>query len=455
VTIRSINPHDPSSVVFEIEPYGPDGVKQAVAHARAAFEEWSRLPVATRSSALNEIADGIQSRSGELVQAMIQEVGKPRTESRAEVARTVAIFRYYAQMTFGADGESFPSLDGTSWLIARRYPMGVCGLITPWNFPIAIPSWKLAPALAYGNTAVLKPAPEAAGITQTLTEIVSGHVPEGVLEVAHGDRETGEPLVEHPDVAIISFTGSVSVGRHVARAAAGRGAKVQCEMGGQNPAIVLGDADIESAAKTIAYAAMGYAGQKCTATSRVIVEANVFDRFREVFVSEVEAMEVVDPSSDTCQVGPLITADARRAALDSLGRAGGDVITGGTTLAGNGFYLAPTVVELEDLTSVLAKEEVFAPVTALMSAASAEIAIEMANDVDYGLVAGLYTRDIDRATALLGRIEAGLLRTNAPTTGVEYWAPFGGSKASSIGSREQGTAARDFYTETRTMLLSP
>jgi acyl-CoA reductase-like NAD-dependent aldehyde dehydrogenase len=329
----------------------------------------------------------------------------------------------------------------------------VCALIIPWNFPVAIQSWKLAPCIGFGNTAVIKPAPESSATATLLHEIVAAHLHEGVAEIVYGDKETGQPLVEHEQVAAVSFTGSVPVGHQIAGKAAARGARVQCEMGGQNPSIVLANADLDAAADTIAYAAMAYAGQKCTATSRVIVVNDVYDRFRDRLVAAIAALEVVGPQRDSCQVGPLIRAEARTAALDALSQGGGTILTGGKALEEEGFYLAPTLVELSDTSSVLAREEVFAPVTTLIRTESPHSAVKVANEVKYGLSAAVFTEDLEEATALSQRIEAGLIRTNAPTTGAEYYVPFGGTKASSIGPREQGPAARDFYTESRTLFL--
>jgi alpha-ketoglutaric semialdehyde dehydrogenase len=453
MAVKSVNPHRPSDIVFEADSSGADGVNAAVSRARDTFKDWSRRPATERGAALSAISHEISERSEEIARLAVREVGKPVTEARAEVARAVAIFAYYAQMVLGPDGETYPAPDPGNWLIARRYPIGVCGLIIPWNFPIVIQSWKTAPCLGYGNTAVVKPAPESSGVGTLLNEIAANHLPEGVLEIVYGDQETGEPIVDHPNVAAISFTGSVAAGRAVAGKAAGRGARVQCEMGGQNPSIVLEDADLDTAASTIAYAAMAYAGQKCTATSRVIVQDGVYDELRDRLVAAVEVLDVIDPAKESCIVGPVIRAQSRDAALDAISRSGGRLLTGGSSLDSEGFYLAPTLVELDDVTGVLAKQEVFGPVAALMRAKSTEEAIELANDVDFGLSAALFTTDLKRATDLLQQIEAGLVRTNAPTSGAEFHVPFGGTKASSIGPREQGLAARDFYTESRTMLL--
>lgn len=452
---KSINPHRPTDVVGEFEATGSRDVDRAVSRAREAFAGWRAQPASVRGSALSGMADDLERRTEELARLMVREVGKPIGEARGEMARAVSILRYYAQMVLAPDGETYPAGRSEDWLLVRHHPLGVCALLTPWNFPMAIPLWKTAPALGYGNAVVLKPAPDATAIAVTLGEIAERHLPEGVFQVVPGDAETGAPLVDHPDVTAVSFTGSAEVGRIVARQAVGRGAKVQCEMGGQNPSIVLADADIEAAANTIAYAAMGYAGQKCTATSRVIVEGSVYDEVRDRLVSAVEEMEVVDPEREACQVGPLIEEEARASAIEAVRRGGGRILTGGEPLNVEGFYLEPTLVEVEDPDSPLVREEVFAPVTALLKAGSAEEALQLANDVRYGLVAAVFTNDLKRAMALANRLEAGLIRVNAATSGVDYHVPFGGSKQSGIGPKEQGLAARDFYTDTRTILISP
>ena len=455
MTFKSLNPHLPSDTVGEFEAAGPEGVQSAVTRAREAFAEWREQPASAHGGALSQMADDLEERAEEMSRLIVREVGKPISESRAEVARAVASLRYYAQLVLAPDGETYPASQSSDWLIARRYPLGVCALLTPWNFPVAIPLWKAAPALGYGNSVVLKPAPESTTIARTLGEIVARHLPEGVFQLVPGDAETGEPLVNHPEVDAVSFTGSIEVGRIVAQQVVGRGAKVQCEMGGQNPSVVLADADLDSAAQTIAYAAIGYAGQKCTATSRVVAEDNIYEDMRDRLVAAMEEMKVVDPEDEACQVGPLIEEDARASALEALERSGGSTLTGGRPLEGDGFYLEPTLVELEDPRDPLAQEEVFAPVTALLRAASAEEAVRLANDVRQGLVAAVFTNDLSRAMTLVGRLEAGLVRVNAATSGVDYHVPFGGSKESGIGPKELGLAARDFYTETRTLLISP
>lgn len=455
MTTKSINPHQPSDVVAEFDEEGPDGVKQAVERAGEAFGEWSAQTAVARGTLLRQIADDIEKKGEQLAGTMVREVGKPLAETRQEIGRAVSIFRYHAQMALAPNGLTYPASDAGSWLMEKRFPLGVCGLLTPWNFPLAIPAWKVAPALACGNTAVLKPAPQATATAQMLHSIANEHLPTGVFELVSGDAETGAPLVDHPGVAAVSFTGSVPVGHEIAKRVAGRGAKLQCEMGGQNPSVVLADADLDKAGAAIAFATMGYAGQKCTATSRVIIESSVYDAFKDKLIAAVEEMQVEDPASESCKVGPLIEEEARQNALDAIQEGGGNVVTGGAPLDAEGFYLAPTLVEVEDRSSVLAKEEVFAPVVALLQVGSADEAMTVANDVRFGLVAAVFTTDLGRAMEFSGKLEAGLVRVNAPTAGVDFHAPFGGSKESSIGPREQGLAGRDFFSETRTLLISP
>ncbi len=451
----SINPHEPADVLGRWEEAGPAGADAAVRRAAAAARSWRDQPGAARAKALHDAAAAIERRAEELTTLVVREVGKPVTEARGEVARGVAILRYYAQAALAPDGETLPAADADQLLLARQVPVGVAALVTPWNFPVAIPLWKAAPSLAYGNATLLKPSSAAAATALLLAEIMAPCLPADVFQVVLGGAETALALIDHPDVAAVSFTGSSDVGRQVSARAAGRGCRVQAEMGGQNPSIVLADADLDRAARTIAYAAMGYAGQKCTATSRVIVVDQVYRPFLDALVAATQALGVVNPADPATLVGPVIDAEARESALAAVAGSGGRVITGGRAIDAPGFYLAPTLVELDDPTGPLASEEVFAPVAAVLKAESAEQAVTVANSVRYGLVAALFTSDLGRALRLTRRIEAGLIRVNAPTSGVDFNAPFGGTKESSYGPREQGQAARAFYTETRTVLIAP
>jgi aldehyde dehydrogenase (NAD+) len=456
--IVSTNPALPGDVVFRVSPAGGIDVDRAVERAALAARGYAALSAAARGLALHATADALEADAASLADLICREVGKPITEARGEMARAVAIMRFFAQVCLDPEGASYPSADARSLLVTRRAPRGVVGLITPWNFPVAIPVWKLAPALAYGNACVWKPSQLAPACAQRLHVLLAPHLPEDVLQLVQGDGDTGAALVAHGRVAALSFTGSERVGRSVAVQLAERGAAAQCEMGGQNASIVLADADVAAAVAMIASAAMGYAGQKCTATSRVICEAPVHDDVREALVEAVAGLVVERPADAACQVGPLITTEAREAALAAVARAvdaGGRVIAGGSALASDGAYLQPTLIEVDDPGAEIAQSEVFAPVCALLRASDGDHAVRISNGVRQGLSTSVYTRDLDRVLSFTRDLDTGLVRINQPTSGVDLHVPFGGEKASGYGPREQGRAAREFYTSTRTVLISP
>lgn len=452
--IASYSPQHPKDLVVEVAETTPDQVRKAFADARTAQQEWGHGPAAARSSALAAAADAVADAAEALADLVVREVGKPLGEARGEVARSVAILRYYAQQVFDPVGAVHePSAQGL--LFTMRRPLGVAGLITPWNFPLAIPLWKAAPALAFGNTVVLKPAPEATACALRLAELVAPLLPPGALTVAPGDAETGRAVVDAADV--VSFTGSTAAGRAVAQAATSRGIPVQAEMGGQNPAVVLPDADLETAAGQIASAAMGFAGQKCTATKRVIVVGDLA-AFRDALVAAVEAMKLGDPADDDTTVGPVISREARNR-VTSVARdatqTGGRVLTGGADADRDGWFVTPTVVEGVPAGHTLACDEVFGPICLLQTAADRDEALTIANAVPHGLAAGIYTRDLASSLEAAERLEAGLVKVNAPTSGVDFYLPFGGEKASSLGAREQGKAAQEFYTSIHTVTIAP
>jgi alpha-ketoglutaric semialdehyde dehydrogenase len=455
MTFTSVNPHDPADVLGEWQPAGAAEVEAAVDRAVTAAAGWRDTSGPARAKALSDAANALEQQSPEITGLVVREVGKPVSEARGEVARGVAILRYYAQAALLPDGETIPAAAADQLLMARHVPVGATALVTPWNFPVAIPLWKAAPSLAYGNATILKPSSAAAATAVRLAEILEAVLPPDVFQVVLGGAAAAGPLIDHPGIAAVSFTGSSEIGRRISRRAAERGCRVQAEMGGQNPSVVLADADLDRAATAIAYAAMGYAGQKCTATSRVIVADAVYGEFRDRLAAAIEALQVLDPADDKTLVGPVIDGGSRAAALTAVAGSGGRVITGGTALDAPGFYLAPTLVELDGPTGPLATEEVFAPVAALIRAASADEAIAIANAVRYGLVAAVFTSDIGGALRLTRLLDAGMIRVNAPTSGVDFQAPFGGAKDSSYGPREQGLAARAFYTESRTVLIVP
>ncbi len=451
--MESRSPQAPSDVVVSVPAADGAAVSAAADKARAAQRGWAESASA-RSAALDAAAGAVAAAAGELADLMVREVGKPLGEARGEVARSVSILRYYAQQVFDPIGRMHaPS--GRGLLYSVRRPRGLAGLITPWNFPLAIPLWKAAPALAFGNAVLLKPAPEATACALRLAELLAPHLPDGLLHVLPGDAETGQAVVEAADV--VSFTGSVAAGRAVSAAATARGVPAQAEMGGQNPAIVLPDADIPVAAAQIASAAAGFAGQKCTATKRVIVVGDA-EPMRTALVGAIEALTVGDPADAATAVGPVIDAAARdrvTSAADSAVAAGGRILTGGRPVDGDGFFVQPTLVEDAPIDHLLACDEVFGPIALLQVAATADEALALANGVRYGLAAAVYTSNLAAAMHMANRLEAGLVKVNAPTSGVDFYLPFGGEKDSSLGPREQGKAAQELYTSVHTVAMAP
>ena len=455
--IETREPAYPDRVVGRFEMLGEAGLEASIEAAARAQRAWA-LNVSGRASGLLRWAAAIEAEGASLADLVAREVGKPITEARGEVARTVAILRYYSQVAFDPVAEQYPSPDGRSRLLAERVPLGVVALICPWNFPLAIPAWKMGPALATGNAAILKPSAAGLATATRLVELARPFLPEGVLQLAPLGAGLVGRLVEDARIAGVSFTGSAEVGRRIIAAGAARGIPIQAEMGGQNASVVLADADIDAAVTAIAGAAMGYAGQKCTATSRVVVVRSVADRFIPLFVDRVAALEVGDPSNETTVVGPLISSAARdgvRISVDAaLGR-GGRLLTGNRSPELPGWFYAPPLVALNDPGDPFAQEETFGPAASVLVASDSDDAVRIANGTPYGLSAAVFGTDVERATAIALRLEAGLLRVNASTTGVDYYAPFGGEKASSYGPREQGRAAVEFYTRSRTILVSP
>ncbi|MEU7580980.1 aldehyde dehydrogenase family protein [Streptomyces sp. NPDC041068] len=449
--ITSHNPADPDDVLLRTPAPGAFETVGAVERAHAAQPEWLSGGAAARSAALGAVADGLHAAREELAALAVREVGKPLAEARAEVARAVAIWRYYAQAPYEPVGAVHEAAAGPGLLLSRRRPHGVAGLITPWNFPFAIPSWKAAPALAAGNTVVLKPAPEATACGLRLAEIVRQALPAGVFTVVPGGATEGNALVSAADV--VSFTGSTVVGSAVARTAMARGVPVQAEMGGLNAAIVLPDADIERAAAHIAAAVAGYAGQKCTATSRVIAVGAALDPLRTALADALRAVPVGDPADAATVCGPLIDERARDRTVDT--RHGLSVLAGGTVPDQPGWYATPTLVEKVPPGHPLLREEVFGPLAVLLPADDLAHAVRITNSVPYGLVTSVHTADLNTALEGLDRLDTGMVRINAPSTGVDFHLPFGGTKESSIGQREQGRAALEFYTSSRTYTLSP
>jgi acyl-CoA reductase-like NAD-dependent aldehyde dehydrogenase len=447
--IVSHNPARPDEILTETPGVGHHGVVAAVERARAAARRWAQGGATRRAAALHSAAERVEQAGEELASLVVREVGKPLTEARGEVARTVAILRYYAQQPYDPVGSVHEPAAGAGLLFTRRGPHGVAGLITPWNFPLAIPVWKAAPALATGNAVVIKPAPPATACALKLAELLDGVLPDGVFTVVPGGAEEGMALVDSADV--VSFTGSTAVGRTVVQAATEHGTPVQAEMGGQNAAIVLPDADVAATAAQLAGAIAGFAGQKCTATKRIIAVGDPAP-LRDALIAALHTLRTGDPEDPATVCGPLISAVARDAVLAAA--SGGRVLTGGVGPAGlDGWYAVPTLVDRLPEGHPLATDEVFGPIAALSSAPDLDTALARANSVAHGLVSSVHTADLDTALRCADRLATGMVKVNAPTTGVDFHLPFGGEKASSHGPREQGKAALDFYTRTRTVTM--
>ncbi len=452
-----VNPANPSEILGTTPKSGAAETSRAIEAATKALPGWKATLPSARGAILMKAADIIESGTDELAQLMVREAGKPMGESLLEVARAAAIFRYYGSEGWRLPGVMPPSTRPGVQVSSIREPLGVVALITPWNFPLAIPSWKMAPALICGNTIVIKPASNAALNAAALVRILAeAGLPEGVLNMVTGSGgSVGDPLVTDPRVKGVSFTGSTSVGLSIQERAIGK--KVQLEMGGKNPYVVMEDADLADAAQKIAYGAFGYAGQKCTASSRAIVVEDVYEEFIEELKKATEDTKFGDPLDDDTAAGPVVNKSQYEGILEALETARKDgrvVLEGGATGSEEeGYYIAPTIVADVDNSSETAQEEIFGPVLAVIRARDFDHAVELANNTRYGLTAGIATRSLRYAHEFAERSETGLVNVNLPTAGVEFQVPFGGNKESGVGGREQGPAGIDFYSAWKTVAL--
>lgn len=451
-TYERRNPWRPDDVVGELPSSGPDDVRAAVDAAAGAARDWARLPAAARGAYLAKAADAIEAAVEAIAQDMTREMGKPLREARGEAARAAAILRFFAGEGLRPVGQLFEQSASGALVYTRRRPVGVVGLITPWNFPIAIPTWKAAPALAYGNTVVMKLAQDAplTGLHLARAFQQAG-LPAGVLNVVIGrGSAAGEPLVADPRVRAISFTGSVPVGEGVRERATGLGKRVQLELGGHNPLIVCDDASLEAAVSAAFAGAFWSAGQKCTATRRMFVQRGVYDEFRDRLLRRIADGAVGDPGDPATEVGPVVNEKQFDEILASIerGRAeGGQVIAGGQRAHDEAYLIAPTVFEGVADDAFLSCEEVFGPVTSLYAFDTVDEAIERANAVRFGLSASVFTSSLATAQRCVDELQAGILHVNSQTAGADVHVPFGGVKDSGYGPHEQGSAAHQFYTE--------
>jgi len=439
------------AVLAEVERAGPEEVDQAVARAKAALPAWRALAPAERAGALRALAETLADHLEELAVLEARNAGKAIVDARGEMTMVVDTFRYYAGAPERLLGDTIPVAGGQAFTV--REPLGVVGLITPWNFPLTIASWKLAPALAAGNTVVLKPAELTPLTALRFVELAAeSGLQEGVVNVVVGPGRTcGQRLVEHPDVAKIAFTGSTEVGRSIAAGAAATIKRVTLELGGKSANIVFADADLEAAAAAASPAVFGNAGQDCCARSRILVQEDVRDRFLELLEPHVKALRVGDPLDEATEMGPLISA-AQREAVSSFLDGQAPIAFRGSAPEGAGFWFAPTVLAPVKPSDRVAQEEVFGPIVAVISFRDEAEAIRLANDTIYGLSGSIWTRDGARALRVARAVETGVLSINANTS-VRVSTPFGGFKQSGYG-RELGPHALEAYTELKTIFYS-
>jgi aldehyde dehydrogenase (NAD+) len=457
---ESINPSDLDDVVARYPKGGAQEVDAAVQAARAAFPAWSEASPEVRSDLLDRAGTLIMARSAALGELLAREEGKTLAEGTGEAMRAGRIFKYFAGEALRRHGQALDSTRPGIDVTTHREALGVVGLITPWNFPIAIPAWKAAPALAFGNTVVLKPATPTPAIAHALAAILAeAGAPPGIFNLVIGEGGVGSAIAGHADVDAVSFTGSQNVGGKVAEAAIRRQARVQLEMGGKNPLVILDDADLDRAVACALDGGFFGTGQRCTASSRVIVQDGIHDRFVAALAERAAALRVGNALDPATQVGPVVSESQLEQNMRYVAIArdeGGRLAAGGELLsrATRGFYMAPTLIADTNPDMRINREEVFGPVVSTVRVKSYEEALEIANRGEFGLSAGVVTNSLSRARHFRRSVRAGMVMVNLPTAGVDYHVPFGGTRKSSYGGREQGFAAVEFYTQTKTVYVA-
>lgn len=454
------NPSDLDDVVGEFHHVTTADVERAVAAARDALPLWSGIGVQARLEILDTVGAEILARRDELADLLAREEGKTRREALGEVVRAGNIFRFFAGEVVRAGGEYLPSVRPGVDVLVSREPVGVVSVIAPWNFPIAIPAWKIAPALAFGNCVVFKPAELTPGSAWALADMLHrAGVPAGAFNLVMGKGSVLGPALIGAGVDAVSFTGSTGVGRGILRDAGARGARVQLEMGGKNPLVVLADADIDAAVRCALDGAFFATGQRCTASSRLIVEDAVHDRFVEALRTAMRVQVVGDARDPATTIGPVV--DERQLAVDRhyidiASNEGAVLVEGGTLVECDmrGHFLAPALFTDTTPAMRINREEVFGPVASVIRVSGYDEALAVANDTEFGLCAGICTASLAKATHFRRSAQAGMVMVNLPTAGVDYHVPFGGRKASSHGPREQGRYAAEFYTIVKTAYLA-
>ncbi|MFZ0959318.1 MAG: aldehyde dehydrogenase family protein [Terriglobia bacterium] len=461
-TFPNINPANTGEIVGQFQASAAEDMQEACEAAAKAQPAWSTAPAPRRGEYLFKAAELLESRLAKISEEMTREEGKTLPEAKGEVKRAINILRYFGGEGARAFSYQIPSERDNVFCYTLRKPLGVVALITPWNFPSAIPAWKMAPALVAGNTVVIKPASLAPLSAYRIVEALhEAGIPPGVVNYVTGaGGAVGNTLVEHPAVRAISFTGSCDVGNALYERVSRRKLRVQLEMGGKNPTVVLKDADLDYAADVLVNGAFFSTGQKCTACSRAIIEKSIYEPLLERLVANTRKLKVGNGLEPGIEIGPAVDAAQLETDLKYIEIAkkeGAKLVCGGRRLTGGiydlGYFVEPTLFTSVTPEMRIAQEEVFGPVLGLMVADDFEDAMRLANGVRFGLSASIVSRDLTRVHQFINRVEAGLITVNLPTAGVEYQLPFGGTKESSFGMREQGPAALDFYTETRTVYM--
>ena len=458
----NINPSNTNEVVGEFAQGTAADAKAAIDAAAAAFKTWSQSGIQQRHDILKATGDEILARKDEIGRLLSREEGKTLAEGIGETIRAAQIFEFFAGETLRLAGETLPSVRPGIDVSITREPIGVVGLITPWNFPIAIPAWKIAPAIAYGNTVVIKPADLVPGCTWTIVDIlVRNGLPKGVLNLVMGRGSVvGQAILESPKVNAVSFTGSVGTGKKVAEASIAVMRKFQLEMGGKNPTIVLDDADLKTAVETTVNSAFFATGQRCTASSRLIVTEKIHDAYIEAMVKRMKDLVVDDAVKQGTNIGPVVDQsqlDQDESYIRIAKEEGGELAFGGRRVEREnpGFFLEPALFTGTTPEMRINKEEVFGPVASVIKVKDYDEALAVANDTPFGLSAGIVTTSLKYASHFKRNAEAGMVMVNLPTAGVDYHVPFGGRKGSSYGPREQGKYAAEFFTTVKTAYTQP
>ena len=461
-TFENRNPADRRDLIGLFPASGPEDVEEAVSAARKAFGEWRLAPAPKRGEILYRVGELLRQRKEEIARAMTREMGKVLKETRGDVQEGIDTAYYTAGEGRRLFGETTPSELPDKFAMSLRVPVGVCGLITPWNFPMAIPTWKIFPALLCGNTVVLKPAEDTPYTAVKLFELLeAAGVPPGVANLVHGvGEEAGAALVRHRDVRLISFTGSTAVGREIAAVCGQSLKRVSLEMGGKNGQIVMEDADLKLALEGALWGAFGTTGQRCTATSRLILHRQIKKELTDMLVERAEKIKIGDGLDESVEMGPLINEAAREKVHGyvQIGKEeGARLLTGGTVYEEGkrrqGYFYRPTLFDRVTPDMRIAQEEIFGPVLSVIEVQSFEQAIEVLNGTPYGLSSSIYTRDVGRAFRALRDIEAGITYINGPTIGAEVHLPFGGVKETGNGHREAGTTVYDIFSEWKSVYI--